>query len=292
MDYTLHLVIQVAIFAVLALGQNLILGRGGMLFVAQSALFAVGAYGAAIATSQGISSTASLLVGTGAAIFVGMAMGLSALRLRGDYLLVASLGLCEIVRSILNNWDAVTGGAAGFMNIPALAVGRFRFAGPGEVAPVAVGVFSICVAVYYLIDRSPYGRLLAAVGEDAEAVRGLGKSVRRAKAGAIAFSSAWAGLAGGIWAFYVSYLDPTGFTVWDSVLVLAMVVLGGSGSIVGAVLGASTLVILPELMRFAGLPNAIAGPLRQIVFGAALVVFMRFRPEGLIRADRAPLIPT
>lgn len=292
MDYALHLVIQVAIFAVLALGQNLILGRGGMLFVAQSALFAVGAYSAAIAASHGISSTVSLLVGVGAAIAVGMPMGLPALRLRGDYLLVASLGLCEIVRSILNNWGAVTGGAAGFMNIPALAVGGFRFAGPREVAPVAVGVISVCVAVYYLIDRSPYGRLLAAIGEDTEAVRGLGKSVRRAKCVAIGVSFAWAGLAGGIWAFYVTYLDPTGFTVWDSVLILAMVILGGGGSIAGSILGASVLVILPELLRFAGLPNAIAGPLRQIVFGTALVVFMRFRPDGLISASRLPWKPS
>jgi branched-chain amino acid transport system permease protein len=89
-------------------------------------------------------------------------------------------------------------------------------------------------------------------------------------------------LAGGIWAFYVAYLDPTGFTVWDSILILAMVILGGSGSIKGTLLGTFILIIMPEVFRFAGLPNAIAGPLRQIIFGLTLVLLMRFRPEGLL----------
>jgi branched-chain amino acid transport system permease protein len=281
MDYVLHLLIQISVFTILALGQYLVLGRAGMLFVAQASLFAIGAYGAAIASSQGLPSVVSLLVGTCAALVIGLPMGLPALRLRGDFLLVASLGLCEIVRSVLNNWTPVTGGAAGFMNVPALGVGTLTLNGPGAIAPLVVGVATLCVVFFYLIDHSPYGSLLTAIGEDAEGVRALGKRVRRAKVTAIGMSSAWAGLAGGIWASYVSYLDPTSFKVWESVVVLSMVILGGSGRLEGALVGASVLVLVPEVLRFAGLPAVVAGPLRQVLFGLSLILVIRFRPNGL-----------
>lgn len=282
MDYAFHILIQISVFAVLALGQNLVLGRAGMLFVAQASLFAVGAYAAAISASFGLPSLVCLLIGTSAAVAIGVPMGLPALRLRGDFLLVASLGLCEIVRSVLNNWDRVTGGAAGLMNIPALRVAGATFASPGKIVPVAAGVLLLAIWFFHRIEHSPYGGLLSAIGEDTEAVRGLGKSVRKAKISAIAIASAWAGLVGGIWAFYVSYLDPSGFTVWDSVYVLAMVILGGSGRIEGALIGSLVLVLLPELLRFAGIPTAVAAPLRQIIYGSALIAIMRFKPTGLL----------
>ena len=282
MDYALHIVIQISIFAMLALGQHLVFGRAGMLFVAQVSLFAIGAYGTAIAASVGLPSAISLIAGTCAALVIGLPIGLSALRLRGDYLLVASLGLCEIVRSILNNWDHVTGGAAGFMNIPAFRWGGNDFVGPKEMFPLVITVTAVCVIAVYLIDHSPFGSLLMAIGEDAEGVRGLGKSVRRAKVAAIGFAAACAGFAGGLWAFYLSYLDPNSFTVWESILILAMVILGGSGRLGGALLGAAVLVIVPEGLRFAGLPAAVAAPVRQILFGIALILMMRFRPNGLL----------
>lgn len=282
MEYLLHLLIQVSVFAVLALGQNVILGRAGMLFVAQASLFAVGAYATAISASLGVSSSVSLIVGTAAAVAIGFPMGLPALRLRGDFLLVASLGLCEIVRSFLNNSDRLTGGAAGFMNIPALKVFGIVFTGPGRIAPIVIGVLCLCVLFFYLIEHSPYGKLLTAIGEDADAVRGLGKSVRNAKISAVAISSAWAGLVGGIWAFYVSYLDPSSFTVWESVMVLAIVILGGADHIGGALVGSLVLVLLPEFLRFTGVPPTIAAPLRQIIYGAALILMMRIRPTGLL----------
>lgn len=282
MDYVLHLLIQVSVFAILALGQHLLFNRAGMLFVAQVALFAVGAYGAAIAATMGLSPALALLAGTGLALVVGFPMGFPALRLRDDFLLVASLGFCEIVRSILNNWTQVTGGAAGFMNIPAFSLGPVTLAGPKGMFPVAVAAAALCVTVFYLVERSPFGSLLAAIGEDTEGARGLGKSVRRAKVVTLALAASWAGAAGGLWAFYISYLSPTSFTVWESVLVLAMVIIGGSGRLEGALLGAGVLIIIPEVLRFAGLPMTVAGPVRQILFGAALVLIMRFRPEGLL----------
>lgn len=281
MEYLLHILIQVSVFAVLALGQNLVLGRAGMLFVAQASLFAVGAYATAISASFGLPSLVSLMIGICTAVVIGFPMGLPALRLRGDFLLVASLGLCEIVRSILNNSDRVTGGAAGLMNIPPLKILGITFAGPIRVAPIAITILGLSVLFFYLTEKSPFGNLLSAIGEDTEAVRGLGKSVRKAKITAIAISSAWAGLVGGIWAFYLTYLDPSGFTVWDSILILAMVILGGSGQISGALIGTLVLVLLPEFLRFSGIPTAIAAPLRQIIYGSALIAMMRFRPAGL-----------
>lgn len=285
MEYVLHILIQFCVFGILALGQNLVLGRAGMLFVAQASLFAAGAYATAISASLGFSSLVSLCIGVCAAGAIGFPMALPALRLRGDFLLIASLGFCEIVRSILNNSDQITGGAAGLMNIPSLTIAGISFSGPFRVAPIAMAILGLSVLFFYLTEHSPFGSLLSAIGEDPEAVRGFGKSVRKAKITALAISSAWAGLVGGVWGSYISYLDPSGFTVWESIFVLAMVILGGSGRIQGALIGSFALVLLPELLRFTGFPAAIAAPLRQIIYGFALIVMMRFRPTGLLGKD-------
>lgn len=285
MDYVLHLLIQICVFALLSLGQYLILGRAGILLVTQVAMFAVGAYGTVIAASAGVPSSISLLIGTGAALVLGLLIGLPALRLQGDYLLVASLGFCEIVRSILNNWTWATGGAAGFMNIPTLEIGYLRIVGPSATAPLAIFSLTAGVLVIYLIGRSPFGSLLTAIGEDTDAVRGMGKAVSRAKLTAICVASVYAGFAGGIWAFYVKYLNPSSFTVWESVAILSMIIVGGSRRFEGALLGTALLIALPEVLRFAGLPVTIAESLRQILFGIMLILIMRFRPEGLLSHD-------
>lgn len=288
MNYIFHIIVVVSIYGTLGLAQHLLLGRGGMLFVAQGGLLAVGAYTAGIVLIHSANMFLAFGVAGLMAVAIGCPLGLPALRLRGDYLLVASLGWCEILRSILNNWDSVTGGAAGLLDIPQISLLGFDMDSPGYFAILALILWLLAAALYRAAECSPFGRLLDSLGEDEELVRGLGKSVQRVRLVTIAFSSFWSGIAGAVWASYLGYLDPTSFTLWESVVVLAMVVLGGANSMKGVFVGTAMLVALPEALRFMGLPQSVASPLRQVLFGIILILTMRFMPQGLF-GDEKPI---
>lgn len=291
MDYICHLTIVMCVYAVLAMCQNLVYGIGGALLVMQSALLGIGAYAAALAGLRGgVPSMATLVLGAMVTVLFGLLLGLPALRLRGDYLLVASLGLVEIVRSLLHNAESVTGGATGLIGIPPLAIGTLSLAGPRTVAPIALAVLLVSFAVFQLVQASPAGRLLTAIRADTQAVRRLGRSVRKARLMAIGFAAAWAGLIGGIWAHYLGYLDPSSFSVFESTLVLSMVVVGGAGRASGAVVGAAILVLLPEGLRFVALPPSVSGPLRQVFYGIVIIILIRYRPGGLLGTRSRSLV--
>jgi len=293
-EYALHLGVLVALYGVLAFGQGLLLGFGNLLFVTQAAALGIGAYAWAILTVHSVPPELALLLGSAAAVAVIVPLALPTLRLTGDYLLVASLALCEVVRSFLNNTPELTGGAQGLMGVPLLRLGPWKIASTQDYLIVAGVLLFLVVIGHVVVTRSPYGRLLRATGEGAanlageDAMRALGKPVRRVRMSAVAAAAATAGLAGGIYASYLTYIDPTQFTIWDSVLVLEMVVFGGLGTIRGTLAGAAAFVVIPELLRFANLPDSSAGPLRQILFGLLLLVVLRYRPAGLLgRGDLA-----
>ncbi len=294
MDYLLHIGIIFSIFGVLALGQGLLLGYGNLLFVTQAAALGIGAYSWALLVQHSVPPEAALLLAGLVAATILVPVGLPILRLTGDYLLVASLAVCEVVRSFLNNTPNLTGGAQGLMGIPLLQLGPWKVSSTTDYLIVSFAFLCLVVAGHLLVLHSPFGRLLRATGEGAErrdgedAMRALGKSVRRVRLSAIAFSAVTAGIAGGLYASYLTYLDPGQFTIWDSVIVLEMVVFGGLGTVTGALFGVVTFVAIPELLRFADLPSASAGPLRQILFAVLLLVVLRIRPAGLFgRKDLA-----
>jgi branched-chain amino acid transport system permease protein len=275
MDYVFHLATLVGVYCILAIGQYLVLTRGGLVFAVQGALFAIGGYCAALGAINGVPSILAIAIGATASATVGMCIAIPGLRLRNDYLLVASLGVCEIVRSLLNNLD-VTGGAAGLTGIPQLTFAGLVVTGPRQFAVVVFVTLISYVFAVKLLHNSPYGRAVAAMGEDPDAAAAAGKDLRRLRLSLLAFTSLWSGLAGGLWAFYLRYLDPSAFTLWESVLVLTIVVsVGHSG--LRALMGACAfMLLLPELLRFAGLPQSIGAPVRQIIFGTVLIAAVRY----------------
>ena len=147
--------------------------------------------------------------------------------------------------------------------------------GPAEFALDFVLVLVVYVLAWQRIEASPFGRLLHAMGEDAETTLALGKNVQRVRVAVFVFTGLWTGLAGGLWAFYLRYLDPSAFTLWESVLVVAIAVAAGNHGIRGVLAACALMLMVPELLRFAGLPQSIGAPLRQIIFGSALVVTVR-----------------
>jgi branched-chain amino acid transport system permease protein len=281
MGYALHLLTLICCYGLVALGQRLLFGKAGLLLCIQGAALGVGAYATALSAQAGFSSPLALSLGVVAGACIGAIGSSLTVRLRDDYLLVASLGLCEIVRSLLHNSESLTGGAAGLMGIPSLSIGSLVLAGPFRIAPLAAGLLGFGVVIFRQIETSPYGRLLDAIRQGEATVLGWGKEVARAKLAACLVATSTAGLTGGILALYLTYLDPLGFSLWESVLVLSMVIVGGTTTLIGPLGGAALLILLPEALRFAGFPPSVAGPMRQVVYGIALITIIRLRPSGL-----------
>ena len=204
------------------------------------------------------------------------------LRLYDDYLVIATFGFQIIMYTVLNNLVTITGGPLGIPGIPQPNILGWEVRWQPAFVVLAGIVAVIALAVVSWITASPFGRVLHVIREDEVLARSLGKNVLRFKVTVFAISAALAASAGSVYAQYITYIDPTNYTAMESIFILSMVILGGAGSRWGPVVGAVLLVTLPELLRFTGLPNAVAGNVRQILFGAAMVACMAWRPQGLM----------
>lgn len=281
--YFMRVLMLCGISVVLAVSLNLINGFTGQFSIGHAGFMAVGAYGSAMfslhvgagwvrtlesagapeAAAQGLALLVALMVGSVLAAIAGYLVGLPSLRLRGDYLAIVTLGFGEIIRVIITNVDAV-GAARGLPGIPGWA--NFFWVG---LAVVAVVVVSRRLA------NSTHGRALFAIRDDEIAAEALGVDTTRYKVLAFVISSFFAGLAGGLFAHYNAYLHPNSFTFLKSIEVIAMVVLGGLGSISGSILAAILLTVLPEALRS-------AQELRMVIYSLMLIVLMITRPGGLL----------
>ncbi|MDO8642612.1 MAG: branched-chain amino acid ABC transporter permease [Candidatus Woesearchaeota archaeon] len=283
MGYFEHLGILICIYVILSASLNIILGFTGMLNLGHVAFFGIGAYTSALlAKVLGFSWLASLAGGVVLAGVAGLLIGIPCLRLRGDYLAIATLGFGEIVRSLMKNWSSLTRGPLGIPGIPKPELFGFRFTDTQDFLILAIVVTSIVVFLIHRIVHSPFGRVLRAIREDEIAAQSLGKNVVRYKLFALTIGAAFAGVAGSLYAHYITFIDPTTFSFFETVLMVAMVVLGGMGSLAGSIIGAIILVILPEPLRFIKLPTDIMAALRDIIYSVILILMMHFRPNGLV----------
>jgi branched-chain amino acid transport system permease protein len=282
MEYIAHILVMASIFATIAVSLNLTAGHTGLLSVCQAAFFAVGAYSTAIlTTAHGWPWETSVCAGVCLAIAVSVLAGLISLRLGPQTFVLATFALQMIVFHILQNWSDVTGGALGISGVPlASAVGlRARPGLPALSLAVGVAVFAtVCVSH---IARTPYGRVLRSIREDEAFTQSAGKNTFGFKLNVFVLSAIFASVSGSIYASYMGFVDPSSFTIHDSIFMLALVIIGGTGSTRGAVLGAVVLVGFPEALRFLGMPLSIAANVRQLLYGLLLVGCMLWRPQGL-----------
>lgn len=283
MGYFEHVAILMCIYIILSASLNIILGFTGMLNLGHVAFFGIGAYTSALlAKALGFHWLAALAGGVVFAGIAGLLIGIPCLRLRGDYLAIATLGFGEIVRSLMKNWQSLTRGPLGIPGIPKPELFGFRFTDTQDFLMLA---FIVMIAVVWMIHRivhSPFGRVLRSIREDEIAAQSLGKNVVRYKLLALTLGAAFAGVAGSLYAHYVTFIDPTTFSFIETVLMVAMVVLGGMGSLAGSVLGAVILVLLPEPLRFIKMPTHIMAAMREIIYSVILILMMHFRPDGLL----------
>lgn len=281
--YQTSIMITALIYVMLALGLNIVIGLGGMLHLGYIAFFAVGAYTYGILFRFfGVGFWLALPIGAILATVAGVLLALPVIRLRGDYLAIVTLGFAEIVRIVFNNLTTLTGGPQGIGGIPRPSLFGLDMNLAGATTftyYIIVGVVALTIFVVWRFENSRLGRALVAMGEDDIAAESMGIDITRIKVIAFALGSFWAGLGGVIFASRTTFINPASFTVWQSVIVLSCVVLGGMGSIPGVIVGALGLILIPEYLR-------AFSDYRMLMFGAILVTMMVFRPGGLIQKKR------
>ncbi|HYR78157.1 MAG TPA: branched-chain amino acid ABC transporter permease [Pyrinomonadaceae bacterium] len=283
MTYLLHILSLIGIFSICAAGANIVTGYAGLVSIAQAAFFGVGAYTTAlVAIDLNAPFPFGLVAAMTTAAVAAMLLAALSLRLGHDYFVIATIGFQLIVWSVLNNWQSVTRGAFGIPGIPPLSLMGFAIRSQWAVTLLilvsAAAVFWVC----HRLVNSPYGRVLKSIREDEPFAQTLGKNTLSFKISAFAVCGALAGVAGCLYAHFSAFIDPTSFTISESVFILSIVIIGGAGNVWGPAAGAVVLVALPEILRFVGLPSVVAANVRQILYGTLLLVMLMVRPRGLI----------
>jgi len=284
-NFFLLIIIYSAIYALMAIGQNLITGYTGMLSLCQAGFFAIGSYATAILTTgAGWSFWATLPVSAVLAALFGVLIGLPTLRLKGDYLAIATLGFGEIVRNVLNNWDSLTGGPMGIQRIPMATIFNITIS-PYKKVGFLILVVVMVVISYYLFERlgrSRMGRALQAIRDDEIAAASMGIHVTKYKVWAFAIGASVAGIAGSFQSVFALSVTPNSYTFMVSIMVLCIVVLGGMGNFAAVILGAFIIQLISYFPQLTGLSSIIPPQFKQILFGLILVVMMIWRPQGII----------
>jgi branched-chain amino acid transport system permease protein len=296
------------LFVFLSLGLNIVVGMAGLLDLGYVAFYAVGAYVWALLASPhfGLHLPFWVILPLGAlcACVAGAVLGAPTLRLRGDYLAIVTLGFGEIVRIFMNNLSSpfnITNGPKGITRIDGMSVGGSQFSGtdtllgmsftgPIKYYYVLLLLLLFVIVVNLRLQNSRIGRAWVAIREDEVAAKAAGINTRNVKLLAFAMGASFGGIAGGMFAAMQGFVSPESFVLHESIMIVAMVVLGGMGNVWGVIAGALLLSFVPEFLRYTVEPAQMAlfgrmlvepEVLRMLLFGAALVLTMRFRPAGL-----------
>jgi branched-chain amino acid transport system permease protein len=285
-SYVGQVLMLVGLYILMGMGLNLEVGLAGLLDLGFVAFFAVGAYTTALLTADAPHALAQLSywmampIAVFLSIVVGVLFGLPVLGVRGDYLAVATMGLGEIVRVIVQSDFAapLLGGAQGILQIPRPRLGSFVFGSPVALFYLTLAAAAVAAFVAWRLENSRLGRAWMALRDDEDVAQALGINLIRSKLLAYGLGAAFAGLAGSIFATMLGSVYPSSFQLLISINVLALIIVGGMGSLPGVVLGSIALIGLPELLRE-------FGEYRYLFYGAVLVVMMRLRPEGLWPSD-------
>jgi branched-chain amino acid transport system permease protein len=282
-DFWLHVLNMILLFAILGVSLNLLLGYGGLVSMSHGAFFGVGAYAAALTAHHlGWPFPLTLLAAIVVTTLLAGGVTFPALRVRGEYLILLTLALQMVLYELMLSWVDLTEGRTGISGIPRPRLLGTSLVTPAQFLPLIAASAAIVFAIGYRIGESPFGRVLKAMRDDERAALAIGKSVLRYKVLVFSISGALAAVAAALFAHYQAFVNPFSFTLDRSIFLVALVVLGGTANLVGTVVGAALFVGLPEVLRFLEARAEIVDAIRDFVFGAVLVAFMRFRPQGLV----------
>ena len=282
MEYILHLLILICFYTMLSQSLNLSAGYTGLISLAQAGFYGIGAYTTAIlSVNFGFSFWLNLplaMLISGAIAFV---VSLIALRTVEDYFIICTLGIQVILFSLMNNLMTVTRGPLGIPGIPSISFLGISL--DSKISFLTLSLFFVAIVWIVLknISKSGFGKTLTAISEDEIYTQSIGKNVYQSKIISFTTSAILAAIPGALYAHYISYIDPTSFTVNESIFILSIVIIGGLGNLTGSFLAAAFSVLLPEALRFVGMPDSIAANMRQIIYGLILVVVMMTGKNGV-----------
>ncbi len=278
--YFIHLLILIGIYAILAISLQLSVGYGGLLNLGHIAYFGIGAYTYTLLLFQGVNFWICVLSAGLLSAFFGWMSAIAIRKLRGDYLSLITLGFSFVTYAVLINWTELTRGPLGIPGIPRLTIFGFD---TNENFVYMILVFAVVFICYFFINRivsSPFGKVIEAIRDDELSAKSLGKSTFRVKCITLATSAFFAGIAGCLYASYITFIDPSSFTFSGIIPIILIIIIGGLGSLPGTLLATFLIILLPEPLRFIGFSSSIVGPARQIVYALILLIILYYKPRG------------
>ncbi len=274
--YYMHIINLAGISIVAVMGLNLLVGYAGQLSLGHAAICSIGAYSSALLTVRvGLSFWLAFPLSGVVSLIFGLILGLPTLRLKAHYLAVATIGFAEILRTVLVNWQSLTGGPNGIPNLPAPSIGGLALSNGFRYYYLILAVVVITAYVSVRLRNSKVGRALLAIKDDELAAKAMGVDTHYYKVLAFALSAFFGGLSGALYAHLVAFIDPQYAAFLESVKYLCMLFIGGSGSVIGSALGAVLLTWLPEWLR-------VLKQYYMAVYGIGVIFLMIFMPEGIV----------
>jgi branched-chain amino acid transport system permease protein len=281
--YLLNLATLSTIFGIAAASLNVLIGYAGIFSVAHAVFFGIGAYaGAQVALNLVPDVLLASLAGGLLAGLLSLCLALPALRVRGEYFVAASLGLQVLAVTFFSEAHSLTGGHGGLVGIPPATLLGFDVSSPWAFLGVCVGALVLSLLSIAVLMRGSFGRALMAIRDSESAAEAFGKNVAVLKTLAVAVGCTLAGVAGTLFAFQLAFINVESFTLDQSVLLMAMVIIGGAGTLLGPLVGTLLLLLLPALLSFIPfIPATEIGTVQQLIYGLAMTLLMIFRPAGL-----------
>ncbi len=283
MEYILHIIILSVIYSILTLSLNLIVGYTGLFSITHAVFYAIGAYTTAIlSTSHGMNFFLTIVIGVAIVLMVSLPIGAVLSRFQGDYYAIVSLGFGAIALAIVNNWKSLTRGAFGIPGISRPTLFGFEFSSSVSLLILSLFFFVVIFGLCRYIVNSSFGRILLAIREDEKAIQLFGYKTVFFKLTVFVIGAMMASVAGSLYATFFEFINPPISSLNESIFIFVMIIMGGLANLYGSILGAFFLILLPEGLRFVGMPDDISGYMRQIIYGAILLYLMLFRPQGFV----------
>ena len=279
--YIIHLLILIGIYLILSMSLQVSIGYTGLLNLGHIAFYAVGAYTSALLVLQlGLPFWIGFLAaGVLAAVF-GFLLALPTNKLRGDYLALAAMGFVFVIYAVSLNWVGLTRGPLGIPGIPRPSMFGISFSDNTSFLFLTAIISALSFWIIRKIMISPFGKVLEAIRDDELAAKVLGKNTFKMKCFSMAISAFFAGLAGSLYAHYITFIDPSSFGLMQIIPVLLIVIIGGLASPKGTVIATIIIMLLPEPLRFIGFPSSVIGPARQIIYALILLIILLYKPKG------------
>ncbi len=278
--YIIHLVILIAIYLILSLAMQITIGWTGLLNLGHIAFYAIGAYTTALLALIGFPFWLIFLIAGILGALSGWLLTIPTNKLKGDYLALASVGFVFVVYAVALNWTGLTRGPLGIPGIPRPEIFGFIFSDNISFLFLSLIIAILSFLFVKRIVSSLFGRVLESIRDDELASKTLGKNTFKVKSLSMAISGFLVGIAGSLYAYYITFIDPSSFSLMQIIPVLSIVIIGGLASLKGTFIATIILMLLPEIFRFVGFPSTIIGPARQILYALALLLILIYKPRG------------